>query len=182
MQPDQLCGNQCNCVEGFAIGFTPHRSYLSLLAQRVKRLPRVGETKVRSLGQEDPLQKEMATHSSTLAWKIPWTVEHGRLQSTGSQRVGQDWATSLHLHLTCDLDTSIHSYLNKPSTYNPALLCPTTWQLFAKSAVSPGSYTAAGEYWRRSSREDKSWACVDVLANSLLSKRGGVNTAEKTTQ
>ena len=77
-------------MEGFAIGFTPHRSYLSLLAQRVKRLSTVGETKVRSLGQEDPLQKEMATHSSTLAWKIPWTVEHGRLQSTGSQRVGQD--------------------------------------------------------------------------------------------
>jgi len=45
---------------------------------------------VRSLGQEDPLEKEMATHSSTLAWKIPWTEEHSRLQSTGSQRVGHD--------------------------------------------------------------------------------------------
>ena len=49
-----------------------------------------------SLGQEDPLEKETATHSSTLAWKIPWMEEHGRLQSTGSQRVGHDWATSLH--------------------------------------------------------------------------------------
>ena len=51
----------------------------------VKRLPTVRETWVRSLGEENPLEKEMATHSSTLAWKIPWTEEHSRLQSTGSQ-------------------------------------------------------------------------------------------------
>ena len=56
----------------------------------VKRLPAVWETWVQSLGWEDPLEKEMATHSSTLAWKIPWTEEPGRLQSTGSQRVGHD--------------------------------------------------------------------------------------------
>ena len=53
------------------------------------------ETPVRSLSQEDPLEKEMATHSSTLAWKFPWTEEHGTLQSMGSQRVRHDWATSL---------------------------------------------------------------------------------------
>ena len=52
------------------------------------------ETWVRSLGQEDPLEKEMATHSSILAWRIPWTEEPGGLQSMGSQRVGHDWATS----------------------------------------------------------------------------------------
>jgi len=52
-----------------------------------KRLPAVQETRLGSLGQEDPLKKEMATHSSTLAWKIPWTEELGRLQSMGSQRV-----------------------------------------------------------------------------------------------
>ena len=56
----------------------------------VKRLPTMWETQVRSLGQEDPLEKEMATHSSTLAWKIPWTEEPGRLQSMGSPRVEQD--------------------------------------------------------------------------------------------
>ena len=56
------------------------------------------ETRVRSLGQEDPLEKEMATHSSILVWKIPWTEEPGRLQSMGSQRVRHDWATSLSLH------------------------------------------------------------------------------------
>ena len=53
----------------------------------VKRLSTMQETWVRSLGQEDPLEKEMATHSSMLAWKIPWTEEPGRLQSMGSQRV-----------------------------------------------------------------------------------------------
>ena len=53
------------------------------------------ETRVRSLGWEDPLEKEMTTHSSTLAWRIPWREEPGRLQSMGSQRVGHNWATSL---------------------------------------------------------------------------------------
>ena len=65
----------------------------SLMAQTVKRLPTMQETRVQSLGQEDPLEKEMATHFSTLAWKIPWTEEPGRLQSIGSQRVGHNWAT-----------------------------------------------------------------------------------------
>ena len=57
------------------------------MAQIVKHLPTMWETWVRSLGREDPLEKEMATHSSTLAWKIPWMEEPGRLQSVGSQRV-----------------------------------------------------------------------------------------------
>ena len=56
----------------------------------VKHLSAVLETQVRSLDQEDPLEKEMATHSSTLAWKIPWTEESGRLQSMGSQRARHD--------------------------------------------------------------------------------------------
>ena len=56
----------------------------------VRRLSTMRETWVRSLGWEDPLEKEMTPHSSTLAWKIPWTEEHGRLQSMGSQKVGHD--------------------------------------------------------------------------------------------
>ena len=60
------------------------------MAQRLKRLPAMRETRVRSLGQEVPLEKEMATHSSILAWRIPWRKEAGGLQSTGSQRVGLD--------------------------------------------------------------------------------------------
>ena len=68
----------------------------SLVAQMVKHLPTMRETQVQSLDWEDPLEKEMATHSSTLAWKIPWTKEPGRLQSMGSQRVGHDQVTSPH--------------------------------------------------------------------------------------
>ena len=62
----------------------------SLVAQTVKRLPTMRETQVRSLGREVPLEKEMATHSSILAWRIPWREEPGRLQSMGLQRVGHD--------------------------------------------------------------------------------------------
>ena len=62
----------------------------SLVAQTIKSLPAMWETQVRFLGWEDPLEKEMATHSSNLAWKIPWTQKLGRLQSMGSQRVGHD--------------------------------------------------------------------------------------------
>ena len=60
------------------------------MAQTVKRLSTMRETWVRYLGQEDPLEKEMAIHSSTIAWKIPWTDEPDKLQSMGSQRVGHN--------------------------------------------------------------------------------------------
>ena len=71
----------------------------SLVAQRVKSLPAMWETPVRSLGWENSLEKEMATHSSILAWRIPWTEEPGRLQFTVWQRVRHDWATSLSFFL-----------------------------------------------------------------------------------
>ena len=92
--------------------------YLHLL-RTVKRLPTVQETRVRSLGWEDPLEEEIATHSSTLAWKIPWTEEPRRLQSMGSQRVGHDRAASV----------SVLSYLLLTRTDElvsrlPLYLCP----------------------------------------------------------
>ena len=62
----------------------------SLMSQRVKNLPEMQETQVQPLGQEDPREKKMATHSSILAWRIPWTEEPGGLQSMGSQRVQHD--------------------------------------------------------------------------------------------
>ena len=62
----------------------------SLVVQMVKRLPAVWETRVRSLGWDEPLEKEMATHSSTVAWKVSWTEEPGMLQSMRLQRVGHD--------------------------------------------------------------------------------------------
>ena len=68
----------------------------SLVAQMVQNPPTMQETWVRSLGWEDPLEKGTATHSSILAWRIPWTEEPGRLQSMGSQRVRQDLATFTH--------------------------------------------------------------------------------------
>ena len=81
------------CLPGLGVlgGF----SRASLVAQRLKRLPPMWETRVWSLGWEDPLKKEMATHSSIFAWRIPWTEEPGGLQSTGSQRVGHSWVTLL---------------------------------------------------------------------------------------
>ena len=78
----------------------------SLVAQMVKRLLSMQETRVQTPGQEDLLEKEMATHSSTLAWKIPWMEEPGGLQSMGSQRIGHDWATSLSLSL-CNTSISL---------------------------------------------------------------------------
>ena len=64
------------------------------VAQMVKNLPAIEETRVRSLGREDPLEKGMATHFSNLAWRIPWTEMPGGLQSMGSQRVRQNWVTN----------------------------------------------------------------------------------------
>ena len=73
------------------------RKVTSLVAQTIKRLSTMQEIRVQSLGWEEPLEKEMAIHSRTIAWKIPWTEEPGRLQSMGLQRVGHDWATSLYI-------------------------------------------------------------------------------------
>ena len=92
----------------------------SLVAQTVKCLPAMRETQPLSLGQEDPLEKEMATHSSILAWKIPRTEESGGLQSTGWQRVGHDWATSLsfiQIHWT-ELFKSVKAVRDKERVKN----------------------------------------------------------------
>ena len=93
----------------FELWFSPGHFYIliatllsrgtSLVAQMVKRLSIMRETRVQSLGREDPLEKEMTIHSIAIAWKIPWTKEPGRLQSMWSQRVRHDWATSLLLSL-----------------------------------------------------------------------------------
>ena len=76
----------------------------SLVAQMVKNTPVMQETRVPSLGGEGLLEKAMAPHSSTLAWKMPWTEEPGRLQSMGPQRVGHDWVTSLSFTFQGDSD------------------------------------------------------------------------------
>ena len=81
----------------FYVLFTP---WASLVAQMIKNLPTMWETGIQSLGREDPQEKGMATHSSILAWKIPWTAEPGRLQSMELQRVRHNWATNTHTWTT----------------------------------------------------------------------------------
>ena len=76
-----MCIHLCACMYTY---------WASLVAQRLKRLPPTRETWVRSLGQEDPLEKEMVTHSSILAWRIPWTEEPGGLHSIGLQTARHD--------------------------------------------------------------------------------------------
>ena len=83
-----ISGSRRSSGEG--IGYLLQYSWASLVAQTVKNLPAMWETWVRSLGCDDPLRKGKATHSSILACRIPWTVEPGRLQSTGSLRLGHD--------------------------------------------------------------------------------------------
>ena len=94
----------------------------SLVAQMVKHLPAVRETQVWSLGEEDPLKKEMATHSSILAWKIPWTEEPGRLPSMGSQRVRHDWATSLTMVFICTCSVGLVMLSNSLTCVNDIVL------------------------------------------------------------
>ena len=95
-------------------------SRASLGAQRVKRLAAIQETGVRSLGREDPLEKEMATHSSTLAWKIPDQEEPGGLQSMGLQGLGHDWGTSLSFSFTF--------YTSRASSSHLILFSGTQWE------------------------------------------------------
>ena len=83
----RMCENQSWSMK---VKINKGSNLYSLVAQTVKCLPTMQETGVQSLGWEDLLEKEMATHSSILAWKIPWMEECGRLQSMGSQRVGHD--------------------------------------------------------------------------------------------
>ena len=71
--------------------------WASLVAKMVKHLLAIKETQVQSLGREDPMEKEMATDSSILAWRIPWTAEPGRLQSMGSQRVRHEQLSHTHI-------------------------------------------------------------------------------------
>ena len=89
----------CTYIHSFLVHFRLFGT--SLVAQTVKST--MQETWIRALGWEDPLEKEMAIHSSTIAWKIPWTEEPGRLQPMGSKRVGHDWVTSLSLSDYCQL-------------------------------------------------------------------------------
>ena len=118
------------------------------------------ETQVRPLGREDPLEKEMATHSSTLAWRIPWREEPGRLQSMGSQRVGHGWATSLSLYTPYinDRDDAERKMVEKGTDTEiwwPPHECLTSHE------VSPASMSL---YPKHSLKEGSDLSCEDLLS------------------
>ena len=96
----------------------------SLVLLHLKRLPTMQETWIPSLGWEDPLEKEMAAHSSILAWKIPWTEEPGWLLFMGSQRVGHNWATSLSIYLSLSAIRVVSFAYLRLLIFLPALLIP----------------------------------------------------------
>ena len=123
--------------------------FISLVAQRIKRLPAMQETWVRFLGWEDPLEKEMETHTSILAWRIPWTEEPGRLQSMGSQRVRKDWATSLSFSLffwfcCCSVTKSSPTLFDSMDCSTPVSLSITIFhslpKLMSIELVTPSNY------------------------------------------
>ena len=130
----------------------------SLVAQRLKCLPPMRETQVRSLGQEDPMEKEMITHSSTLAWRIPWTEEPGRLQSTGSQRVGHDWATSLTHSLTCQISYRIQ-------LFSCSVVSDSLWPHGLQNARLPCPSPSPGACWN--SRPLSRW-CHPSISSSVV--------------
>ena len=90
---------------GCSFSYSEHSRMTKKVAQKVKNLPAIQETWVRALGQKDPLEKVVVTHSRILAWRIPWTKEPGGLQSMGSQRVRHDWETNT-LTFTLQVNTS----------------------------------------------------------------------------
>ena len=109
LHPKGLCSSPCSssCFKASQLPHSPPASFAleylpppSLVAQTVKRLPTMQETRVRFLDWEDPLEKEMATHSNILGWKIPWTEEPGRLQSVGLGRKESDTTEWLHFHFS----------------------------------------------------------------------------------
>ena len=119
----------------------------SMVAQTVKRLPAMQETWVRSLGGEDPLEKEMAPRSSTLAWKIPWVEEPGGLQSMGLPRVGHDWATSLSLFtFSMICIKSMFKFYLEIYKYMQQFMAWLSRSTFVSYSLPPTSYsTAASE-------------------------------------
>ena len=104
----------------------------SLVAQTVKHPPTMWETWVQSLGWDDLLEKEMATHSSILAWKIPWMEEPGRLQSMGLQRGGHNWATS---QMSVLQYVHIHTHSHMYNIIPPIIMW--TWNRYSFKSVSP---------------------------------------------
>ena len=131
------------------------------MAQLVKNLPKMWETWVQSLGWEDPLEKEMATHSSILAWKIPWTEEPGRLWSMGSQTVGHDWATFTSLRMTISVGTERAFAENSTSILTNSQLLPAGYRentpQHTRSHIWQTHSKRNTQWWKAKSLPAKIW-------------------------
>ena len=143
------------------------------MAQWVKRLPTMWETRVWSLGREDPLEKEMATHSSTLPWKITWTEKPGRPQSMGSQRVGHDWATKEIAQGCCEpymLAVGCHFPCQEAGMWVPnrALQLLLSWDDQNSERQGEVSVSCKAEVHRE--RKNVLKTCADFLLSQLTIK------------
>ena len=116
----------------------------AMVAQMVKNPPAMQEIQVHSLGWEDPLEKGMATHTSILAWRIPWTEESERVQSLGSQRVRHDWATK-----TVSLWDAVFSKISFPSIAIPSLspLLDSSYLLSLKVGVFKNNFSETCSFY-----------------------------------
>ena len=121
-----VCVSVCVCVYNISLCIEYSNSVTLVMclpiiyfpvAQMVKRLPTMRENWLRSLGWEDPLAKEMATHSSILAWKIPWMEEPGRLQCMGSQRVTHDFTFTVNIIPTYHKNFVLSDFTSSSNTY-----------------------------------------------------------------
>ena len=131
------------------------------------------DTRVRSLGQEDPLEKGMATHSSFLAWRIPWTEGPDRLPSMGSQRVGHDWATVTFYEASCITKLwKMGVVMKKWWTWLPEVSVKRRWTAIASSA--PLSYWLNGD--KSMGPEPPSWIITADRAAGLKKPQASVPT------
>ena len=147
----------------------------SLVAQMVKRLPVIQESWVWSLGWEDPLEKAMATHSSTLAWKIPWVEEPGGLQFMGSQRVGHDWATSHYLTALCFPSSPSKRGGLSPRTQVPTSLCSHSHPWSFKSPSLQGCSSLPHPQHRSTVPCSKTWRPGELWNSEYFSFSGPIS-------
>ena len=144
-----------------------------LEGQTIKNLSAIWETQVRSLGREDPLEKEMATHSSILAWRISWTEEPGGLQSTGSQRVGYDWGTNTFTYelWVTDVKKQIYDYIEINLEYwLEGLMLEQKFQYFRhliQRADSLEKTLMLGQIESKSRRGQQRMRLLDSITNSV---------------
>ena len=122
------------------------------------------ETQFRSLGREDPLEEEMATHSNTLAWRIPWREESGRLQSMGSQRVGHDWAISHH-------SNTMNNYMAVRTGHETMDGFQIGKGVHQGCILSPWLFNLYAEYVKQNARLDEAQSGIKIAGKNISTLR-----------